>query len=85
MVMKKFHTSGREVPEKVSLPKDFYIANQIEYENLKFLKVTLQHYVAEHKHLDRDEIGKMLGLSKEILEKGGIDDGIQTFRDSGSN
>lgn len=72
MVMKRFRTHRVETPEKVSIPKDFYIANQIEYENLKFLKVQLQHYVAEHKHLDRDEIGKMLGLTKEILEKGGI-------------
>ena len=65
-----------EVPERVSLSKDDYIKNQIEFENLKFRNFQLQQYVVDHKHLDREVVGAFLGLNKEQLEKGGINNGI---------
>ena len=61
-----------ETPEKVAILKDDYIKNQIDYENLKFRNTQLQQYVVEHKHLDRNVVGALLGLNREILEKGGI-------------
>lgn len=59
-----------ETPEKVSILKDDYIKNQIEFENLKFKNSQLQQYVVEHKHLDREVVGALLGLNKTMLERG---------------
>lgn len=54
--------------EKVSIPKDEYIKQQIELENLKYRWFTVQEYVANHKVLDRAVIGSLLGIPENIMK-----------------
>ena len=54
--------------EKVAIPKEEYIKNQIELENLKYRWFTVQEYVAQHKVLDRNVIGSLLGIPENIMK-----------------
>jgi len=54
--------------EKVSIPKDKYIKQQIEMENLKYKWFCTQEYVANHKVLDRAVIGSLLGIPENIMK-----------------
>lgn len=53
--------------EKVSIPKDEYIKQQIELENMKYRWFMAQDYVASHKVLDRQIIGSLLGIPENII------------------
>lgn len=53
--------------EKVSIPKDEYIKQQIELENFKYRWFMVQDYVASHKVLDRQIIGSLLGIPENII------------------
>lgn len=54
--------------KKVSIPKEEYINNQIEMENLKYKWFCVQEYVANHKVLDRAVIGSLLGIPDNIMK-----------------
>ena len=54
--------------EKVAIPREEYIKNQIELENLKYRWFTVQDYVASHKVLDRQIIGSLLGIPENIMK-----------------
>lgn len=53
--------------EKVAIPREEYIKNQIELENLKYRWFTVQEYVVSHKVLDRQVIGSLLGIPENII------------------
>ena len=54
--------------EKVAIPREEYIKNQIELENLKYRWFTVQEYVVSHKVLDRQVIGSLLGIPANMLK-----------------
>ena len=54
--------------EKVSIPKDEYIKQQIELENLKYKHFLVQEYVVQHKIVNRETLGAMLGIPANILK-----------------
>ena len=54
--------------EKVSIPKDEYIKQQIELENLKYKLVMTQEYIVSHKIINRETVGTMLGIPANMLK-----------------
>jgi hypothetical protein len=58
----------KELKEKVSIPKDEYIKQQIELESLKFKLVMTQEYIVSHKIINRETVGTMLGIPANMLK-----------------
>jgi hypothetical protein len=54
--------------EKVSIPKDEYIKQQIELENMKYRLVMAQEYIVSHKIVNRETVGTMLGIPANMLK-----------------
>jgi hypothetical protein len=54
--------------EKVSIPKDEYIKQQIELENMKYRLVMAQEYIVSHKVINRETVGTMLGIPANMLK-----------------
>ena len=54
--------------EKVSIPKDHYIKQQIELENLKYRLGMTQEYIVSHKIINRETVGTMLGIPANMLK-----------------
>ena len=59
-----------ETPERVSIPKEEYINNQIELEKLRYKLFMTQEYVVSHKLISRETVGTMLGIPANILKGG---------------
>ena len=54
--------------DKVSIPRDEYIKQQIELENMKYRLVMAQEYIVSHKIINRETVGTMLGISANMLK-----------------
>lgn len=59
-----------ETPERVSIPKDEYIKNQVELEKMKYKLCLAQEYIVMHKVVNRETIGAMLGIPQDMLKGG---------------
>lgn len=57
-----------ETPERVSIPKEEYIKNQIEFEKMKFKLCLAQEYIVSHKVINRETVGTMLGIPANMLK-----------------
>lgn len=54
--------------EKISIPKDEFIKQQIELENMKYRLVMAQEYIVSHKIVNRETVGTMLGIPANMLK-----------------
>ncbi len=54
--------------EKVSIPKDEYIKQQIELKNLEYKLFMAQEYIVSHKIINRETVGTMLGIPANMLK-----------------
>lgn len=57
-----------ETPERVSIPKEEYIRNQIELEKMKYKLCLAQEYIVQHKIVNRETLGAMLGIPANMLK-----------------
>jgi len=53
--------------DKVSIPRDEYIKQQIELENMKYRLFMAQDYIVSHKIINRETVGTMLGIPANML------------------
>ena len=54
--------------DKVSIPKDEYIKQQIEWKNLEYKLFLAQEYIVSHKVINRETVGTMLGIPANMLK-----------------
>ena len=54
--------------DKVSIQRDEYIKQQIEWKNLEYRLFMAQDYIVSHKVLDRQVIGSLLGIPANMLK-----------------
>ena len=54
--------------EKVSIPKDEYIKQKIEWKNLEYKLFLAQEYIVSHKIINRETVGTMLGIPANMLK-----------------